>query len=54
MSVKALRYVIATSPDTHEFDRRRLVSSEALVTLCRGLVVVEEEEEASVVRLVRE
>jgi hypothetical protein len=55
MSVDALRYAIATSPDTHEFDQSRLVSSETLITLCRGLVAVEEEEEETrIVRLVRE
>ncbi|KAH6907916.1 hypothetical protein BKA70DRAFT_1282843 [Coprinopsis sp. MPI-PUGE-AT-0042] len=50
LRVDQLRHAVATCPITHEFDASRLVSSETLITLCRGLLAVEEE--SSMVRLV--
>ena len=52
MTMEGLRRAIATHPDTHKFEAKRLVSTSTLVTLCCGMVTVEEE--TKLVRLVRE
>ena len=51
MTIEELRHAVATSPDTHKFDRKRLIPTSTLISLCNGLVVVEEE--TKLVRLVR-
>ena len=51
MTVEELRRAVATSPGSHHFERKRLVPAPVLLTLCHGLVVVEEE--TKFVRLVR-
>ncbi|KAH6877362.1 hypothetical protein BKA70DRAFT_1568172 [Coprinopsis sp. MPI-PUGE-AT-0042] len=43
LTIDELRHAIATSPDTHKFDRSRLVDGVTLIYLCRGLVDIEEE-----------
>lgn len=50
MTIEELRHAIATSPTTHEFERKRLVPGSTIITRCCGLVVVEEE--TKLVRLV--
>ncbi|KAH6892735.1 ankyrin repeat-containing domain protein, partial [Coprinopsis sp. MPI-PUGE-AT-0042] len=50
LTIKELRHAVATCPDTHKFDRRRLVDEATLMGLCRGLVNVEEE--TNIVRFV--
>lgn len=52
MTVEELRMAVATSPVTHKFEADQLVPSTTLVSLCRGLVTVEEG--SRLVRLVRE
>ncbi|KAH6892732.1 hypothetical protein BKA70DRAFT_1119251, partial [Coprinopsis sp. MPI-PUGE-AT-0042] len=42
LKIKELRRAVATCPDTHKFDRRRLVDKATLMALCRGLVNIEE------------
>ncbi|KAH6892707.1 hypothetical protein BKA70DRAFT_1119274, partial [Coprinopsis sp. MPI-PUGE-AT-0042] len=42
LEIEELRYAVATCPDTHKLDRRRLVDKATLMALCRGLVNVEE------------
>ncbi|KAH6892723.1 hypothetical protein BKA70DRAFT_1201200 [Coprinopsis sp. MPI-PUGE-AT-0042] len=42
LKIKELRHAVATCPDTHKFDRRRLVDKATLMALCRGLVNIEE------------
>ncbi|KAH6914320.1 ankyrin repeat-containing domain protein [Coprinopsis sp. MPI-PUGE-AT-0042] len=50
MTIDELERAVATSPDTHKFEPRRLVPETTLVSLCGGLITVEEE--SRVVRLV--
>ncbi|KAH6871927.1 hypothetical protein BKA70DRAFT_295134 [Coprinopsis sp. MPI-PUGE-AT-0042] len=50
LTIKELCHAVATCPDTHKFDRRRLVDEATLMGLCRGLVNVEEE--TNIVRFV--
>ncbi|KAH6901093.1 hypothetical protein BKA70DRAFT_1569155 [Coprinopsis sp. MPI-PUGE-AT-0042] len=50
MTVEELRRAVATSPNTHKFQPDRVVPSTTLISLCRGLVTVEEE--SGLVRLV--
>ena len=54
MTVDELRQAVAASHDqvNHQFEPGQLVSETTLITLCCGLVVVEEE--SRLVRLVRE
>lgn len=40
--VEELQYLLATNPNTYQFDRRRIVSEAALVSACCGLVTLEE------------
>ncbi|KAH6892701.1 hypothetical protein BKA70DRAFT_1408267 [Coprinopsis sp. MPI-PUGE-AT-0042] len=42
LKIEELCHVVATCPNTYEFDRRRLVDKATLMALCRGLVNVEE------------
>ena len=51
MTIEELRHAVATHPDTHKFERKRLVSPALLLSLCCGLVTVEEE--TKLVRLIR-
>ncbi|KAH6889026.1 hypothetical protein BKA70DRAFT_884392 [Coprinopsis sp. MPI-PUGE-AT-0042] len=50
MTIDELERAMATSPDTHKFEPRRLVPETTLVSLCGGLIAVEEE--SRLVRLV--
>ncbi|KAH6889033.1 ankyrin repeat-containing domain protein [Coprinopsis sp. MPI-PUGE-AT-0042] len=50
MTIDELERAVATSPDTHKFEPRRLVPETTLVSLCGGLIAVEEE--SRLVRLV--
>jgi hypothetical protein len=52
MTIETLQRAIATSPEGHHFEYRRMVPEATLLGLCRGLVVFEEE--SRLVRLVRE
>jgi hypothetical protein len=51
MTVAELERAVATCPDTYKFEADRLVPGTALMSLCRGLVKVEEE--SGIVRLIR-
>jgi hypothetical protein len=51
MSLEELERAVATSPETYKFQPNEVVPGNSLVTLCRGLVTLEEE--SGVVRLVR-
>jgi hypothetical protein len=51
MSLEELERAVATSPETYQFQPSEVVPGTSLVTLCRGLVTLEEE--SGVVRLVR-
>ncbi|KAH6911241.1 hypothetical protein BKA70DRAFT_55684 [Coprinopsis sp. MPI-PUGE-AT-0042] len=42
LTINELRHAVATCPETHKFDRGRLVNEALLMGLCRGLVNVEE------------
>ncbi|KAH6911215.1 ankyrin repeat-containing domain protein [Coprinopsis sp. MPI-PUGE-AT-0042] len=42
LTINELRHAVATCPETHKFDRSRLVNEALLMGLCRGLVNVEE------------
>ncbi|KAH6903527.1 hypothetical protein BKA70DRAFT_1081027, partial [Coprinopsis sp. MPI-PUGE-AT-0042] len=50
MTIEALQHAVATCPETHKFNRERVVDEALLIGLCHGLVVVEEE--SRLVRLV--
>ncbi|KAH6907854.1 ankyrin repeat-containing domain protein [Coprinopsis sp. MPI-PUGE-AT-0042] len=50
LKIEELRHAVATCPDTHKFDCRRLVDKATLMGLCRGLVSIEEE--TNIVRFV--
>ncbi|KAH6903563.1 hypothetical protein BKA70DRAFT_1110717, partial [Coprinopsis sp. MPI-PUGE-AT-0042] len=50
LTIEELCHVVATCPDTYNFDRHRLVDEATLMCLCRGLVNVEEE--TNIVRFV--
>jgi hypothetical protein len=52
MKVEELQHAAAICLETQKFDAERVVHEDTLLTLCRGLLVVEEE--TGVVRLVRE
>jgi hypothetical protein len=52
MTVAELERAVATSPDTYKFDPDLLVPGPTLMSLCRGLITVEEE--SGIVRLIRE
>ena len=51
MTIEELRRAIATAPGTRKFERKRLVPAATLLTICCGLITVEEE--TRLVRLVR-
>jgi ankyrin repeat domain-containing protein 50 len=51
MTLDELERAIATCPDTYRFQPDRLVPGATLISLCRGLVTVEEE--SRIVRLAR-
>jgi ankyrin repeat domain-containing protein 50 len=51
MAIDQLRHALATCPITHRFEPARLMSEAALVSVCRGLIVVDKE--SQLVRLVR-
>ncbi|KAH6889059.1 hypothetical protein BKA70DRAFT_885720 [Coprinopsis sp. MPI-PUGE-AT-0042] len=50
MTIDELERAVATSPDTHKFEPGRLVPGATLISLCGGLITVEEE--SRLVRLV--
>ncbi|KAH6916395.1 hypothetical protein BKA70DRAFT_1140544, partial [Coprinopsis sp. MPI-PUGE-AT-0042] len=50
MTIEELERAVATSPDAHRFEPRQLVPGTTLVSLCGGLITVEEE--SRLVRLV--
>ncbi|KAH6892840.1 hypothetical protein BKA70DRAFT_837847 [Coprinopsis sp. MPI-PUGE-AT-0042] len=50
MDIEALRRAIATNPDTHNFESKRLVPQALLVSVCCGLVSIDEK--TRIVRLV--
>ena len=52
MTIGELERAVAVSPATFEFDAGRMVSRETLVTICCGLVTIEDD--SRLVRLVRE
>ena len=52
LTMDELRYAVATCPETHKFEKRRLVEEDTLIGMCRGLVTVEDQ--TRLVRLVRE
>jgi ankyrin repeat domain-containing protein 50 len=52
MTIEELRMAIATSPETHKFEPGRMIPRSTVLSLCCGLVTVEEE--SQLVRLVRE
>ncbi|KAH6911280.1 hypothetical protein BKA70DRAFT_56204 [Coprinopsis sp. MPI-PUGE-AT-0042] len=43
LSIEELRHAVATCPDTHIFEPRRLVTAETLVGVCGGLLAIEKE-----------
>jgi hypothetical protein len=51
LTIQELREAVAFHPDTHKFERDRLVPETTLIGLCHGLVTVEKG--TSLVRLVR-
>lgn len=51
MAIDQLRHALATSPETHSFEQPRLVPEATLMTICRGLITIDEE--SRLVRLVR-
>jgi ankyrin repeat domain-containing protein 50 len=52
MTVEELRMAMATSPETYKFDPAQVVPRKTLISLCCGLVKVDEE--SLLVRLIRE
>ncbi|KAH6889029.1 hypothetical protein BKA70DRAFT_1163656 [Coprinopsis sp. MPI-PUGE-AT-0042] len=50
MTIDELERAVATSPDTHKFEPGRLVPGATLISICGGLITVEEE--SRLVRLV--
>ncbi|KAH6916346.1 hypothetical protein BKA70DRAFT_1216542 [Coprinopsis sp. MPI-PUGE-AT-0042] len=52
MTIEELERAVATSPDTHKFEAGRLVPGTTLISLCGGLITVEDE--SGLVRLVRD
>ncbi|KAH6916284.1 hypothetical protein BKA70DRAFT_1179752, partial [Coprinopsis sp. MPI-PUGE-AT-0042] len=50
MTISELERAVATSPDAHKFEASRVVPGSTLISLCGGLVTVEEE--SKLVRLV--
>jgi ankyrin repeat domain-containing protein 50 len=52
LTIDELRHAVATSPTTHAFEAKRMVTEASLIAACCGLVVVEEE--SRLARLVRE
>ena len=52
MTLKELERVVAICPKTFKFEADRVVPGSTFLTMCRGLLVVEEE--SQIVRLVRE
>jgi ankyrin repeat domain-containing protein 50 len=52
MTIEELAMAAATSPETHRFEAGRVVHSSTLISMCRGLITIEEE--SHLVRLVRE
>ena len=51
MTLKELERVVAVCPRTFRFEADRVVPGSTFITMCRGLLVVEEE--SQIVRLVR-
>jgi ankyrin repeat domain-containing protein 50 len=52
LTIEELREAVAICPDTHKFERNRLVEEATLIGACHGLVTVEAT--TRLVRLVRE
>jgi ankyrin repeat domain-containing protein 50 len=52
MSIAELRHALATSPDTFVFSPDRMVPKATLISICCGLVAIDQE--SGLVRLVRE
>jgi ankyrin repeat domain-containing protein 50 len=52
MDIETLRRAVATHPDTHIYETKRLVPVTLLVSVCCGLVLVDET--TQLVRLIRE
>jgi ankyrin repeat domain-containing protein 50 len=52
LRIEELQEAVAVCPNTHKFERSRLVQESVLIGFCHGLLVVEEE--TRLVRLVRE
>ncbi|KAH6877440.1 ankyrin repeat-containing domain protein [Coprinopsis sp. MPI-PUGE-AT-0042] len=50
MTIEELQHAVATSPETYKFEPSRLAPGTTLITLCRGLITLEEE--SKLVRLV--
>lgn len=51
MTIEELRHAVATHPETHKFERKRLASASTLMSLCCGLVIVGEK--TKLVRFIR-
>ncbi|KAH6901137.1 hypothetical protein BKA70DRAFT_1312545 [Coprinopsis sp. MPI-PUGE-AT-0042] len=43
LSIEELRDAVASCPDSHTFDSGRLVAAEILVSVCCGLITIEED-----------
>ncbi|KAH6911243.1 hypothetical protein BKA70DRAFT_1099651, partial [Coprinopsis sp. MPI-PUGE-AT-0042] len=43
LSIEELRDAVASCPDSHRFDSGRLVAAETLVSVCGGLITIEED-----------
>jgi ankyrin repeat domain-containing protein 50 len=54
MRVETLRRAVATCPDTHVYDEKRLVPESMLLSVCYGLVEVSVDKGTRLARLIRE
>jgi ankyrin repeat domain-containing protein 50 len=52
LTIDTLRRAVATSPETHAFDPKRMVPKALLLSVCCGLVSLDEK--TTLVRLIRE
>lgn len=52
MEISTLRCALGTSPDTHALEQKRLASDAALLSVCCGLVKIDDK--SKLVRLIRE